>query len=381
MQAIINGKIILNNRILSNKALVFKDKIVQIVDADKLDIIFNNIDKIDAKGMYVSPGFIDVHIHGTAGKDVMDGDFDSLNVISKELVKNGVTGFLATTMTMDAKSIYKALDNIKENKDLVEGAKILGTHLEGPFISPKKAGAQAPEYIIKPSYKFIKNYVDIIKIITYAPEEDNNLEFTKEIKEKSNIVLSIGHTNANYDETMNAINSGASHITHTFNAMPPLHHREPGVLGAAFQTDVTCEIIADTIHVNKNLFNFVLKEKGSDKIVLITDAMRAACLKSGIYDLGGQEVIVDETSARLKDGTLAGSILTLNKAVRNIKKYSDADIVTSVKLATINPAKVIGLEKSKGSLDINKDADIVIFDDNINVYCTIVGGEIKYCKK
>nr|WP_295611643.1 amidohydrolase family protein [uncultured Terrisporobacter sp.] len=191
-------------------------------------------------------------------------------------------------------------------------------------------------------------------------------------------MLSIAHTNATYDESIHAIENGVSHITHLFNAMTPLNHRELGVVGAALTSNVYCEIICDNIHINSNLYQFVLKNKGKDKVILITDSMRAGCMPNGKYDLGGQEVFVNNGVARLSSGNLAGSVLTLNKAVYNFMKNTNLTINEAINLASINPAKSINISDTKGSLEINKDADISLFDEEMNCYMSILRGEIIY---
>lgn len=334
---------------------------------------------IDAKGMYIAPGLIDVHVHGSCGADTMDQTKEAIEVISAGISKNGVTSFLPTTMTMSQEDIYGALEVIRlcMNQPL-NGAKVLGAHMEGPFINAIYKGAQLDKYIIKPSYQFIENYTDVIKLVSYAPEMDENYSFTKEVKEKTDITLSIGHTNATYNQAKEAFNCGCSHVTHLFNAMTPLNHREPGVVGAALTSDVFTELIADTIHVNQQLFQFVLDNKGKHKMVLITDSMRAGCMKDGVYDLGGQAVFVKDGAARLESGNLAGSVLMLNKAVYNFFKNTDLTIDEAIHMASLNPATSIGIENCKGSLEIGKDADISIFDEEMNCYLTIVEGREVY---
>jgi len=377
MNAIINGKIILEDKILENHVLIYEEKILDIIPNEEFDSRDKKI--IDAKGHFVSPGFIDIHIHGSSGCDTMDGDINSIETISETILKNGVTSFLPTTMTMDLESIYNALDTVRESmtKEL-NGAKVLGAHMEGPFINPKYKGAQKEEYIIKPEYDSIEKYMDVIKLITYAPERDENFDFLENVIENENTTLSIGHTEANYEQAMEAIKKGASHSTHMFNAMTGLHHRNPGVVGAIMDSDISTEIIADNIHLHNAIYNIAYKLKGPDKLVLITDAMRAACLKSGSYDLGGQEVIVKDNAARLQDGTLAGSVLKLNQAVKNIYDSTELPLYECVKLASLNPSKVININNERGSLEKNKYADIIIFDDKINIIKVIVEGESKY---
>lgn len=377
MKAIINGKIITKEKILENKVLLFNEKINKIVDSENFNK--DNVEIIDAKGNYVSPGFIDVHIHGSKGKDAMDGEVESLEVMSKFVCSKGVTAFLPTTMTMSKEKIYKAIDTIKEAaRKKLPGAAVIGAHVEGPFINEKYKGAQRSDYILKPSYDFIKQYKDIIKIITMAPEKDENFNFIKAVKKNTDIVLSIGHSDATYEQAEEAIKLGVNHITHTFNAMSPLHHRKPGVVGAAFNSDAFCEIIADKIHTHPSIFSILLKIKGKEKVILITDCMRAGGLKDGVSELGGQKVFVKDNSARLESGALAGSILTLNKAIKNIYENTNLTLNEAVNLATINPAKSINIYDKKGSLEEGKDADITIFNDKFEVFETIVAGKTVY---
>ncbi|MBS4535267.1 N-acetylglucosamine-6-phosphate deacetylase [Clostridium sp. D2Q-14] len=376
MNAIINGKIILPNEILEDHIIVYEDKIIDIIHKDNFDS--ENINIIDAKNNYVSPGFIDIHIHGSMGYDTMDGELESIENISKSILQNGVTSFLPTTMTMDMKSIYRSLDTVRNAMNIkIKGARVLGAHLEGPFISPKYKGAQNSNFIEKPNYELIKNYIDVIKIITYAPEEDKDFDFLKSILQNKDITLSMGHTNASYEEALEAIKKGVTHSTHMFNAMTPLHHRNPGVVGAIMSSDITSEIIADNIHLHRGIYEIVNRVKGSENIVLITDAMRAQCLKEGKYDLGGQEVIVKNNSARLLDKTLAGSVLKLNEGVKNLYKNTTLKLYECVKLASANPAKVINIDDI-GSIEKGKYADIILFDDDIKIKKVIIEGVVKH---
>lgn len=372
MKAIINGKILLRNEILEGKNIIFDDKIINITDE-----IPKDCEIIDANNNFVSPGLIDIHIHGNMGKDTMEGTDEAIDTISKSIARHGVTSYLPTTMTMDEESITKALESIKRGMNRnIKGAKVIGAHLEGPFINKIYKGAQNGNYIVNPSYELVKKYEDVIKVITYAPEEDKNLEFTKDIKRNTNIVLSIGHSAATFIEARDAIRLGASNITHTFNGMTGLNHRDPGVVGAALTTDTYCEFICDTIHITKDLFQFILDSKTKDKVVLITDSMEAGGLENGTYSLGGQAVIVKDGAARLESGSLAGSVSSLNSMVRNFYKNTNLKLNEAVHLASLNPARSIGIDEYKGSLDIGKDADITIFDENLNCKMTISNGEI-----
>ncbi|PRX30473.1 N-acetylglucosamine-6-phosphate deacetylase [Orenia metallireducens] len=379
MKAIINGKIIMEESIMEDQAIVFDNKIIDIIDKEQLKEDLN-LDLIDVGGRYVAPGFIDLHIHGAGGRDTMDASIEALTDISSIILETGVTAFLPTTMTMDKENIYQALNIIRDSMDSnLQGAKILGAHLEGPFINKKYKGAQDAKYIQKPSYEFIKDYLDIIKIITLAPEVDQGYGFISKMKEHD-IVLSMGHSNATYEEAMEAIKRGISHATHIFNAMTPLHHREPGVVGSVFASNITCELIADKIHVHPGIFQMLVDIKGEDRVVLISDSMRAACMRDGVYDLGGQQVRVKDGSARLTDNTLAGSVLTLNQALKNIIEHTELSLIDAIKMVTLNQAKLIGIDKYKGSIKKGKDADVVVFDKEVNISLTIVEGEILYRK-
>ena len=383
MYAIINGKIVMSDKIVKDKVLIFDKTIREISDDIPKDLI-NKVKIIDAKDNYVSPGFIDIHIHGNVGYDFMDANLEQIEKIEKSIASKGVTSYLATTMTMSQEKIYNALETLKIKKNLnTAGAKMLGVHLEGPFLSEKYKGAQDPNFIIPPSYDFIKDYVDIIKIITYAPEQDINFEFTKYITENTDIILSMGHTDASYEKACEAIQRGAKHATHLFNAMTGLNHRDPGVVGATLLNEnVKCELIADTIHFKKDLLEFIVRLKKLEDILLITDAMEATNMPDGIYSIGGHPVKVENNCARLvSNNALAGSVLNLNQAVKNVFENTSLSLPQVISLASANPAKALGIYSQKGSIDVNKDADIIIFDKELNCLMTIVEGHIKYKKE
>lgn len=378
MKAIIGGKIILKDRIAEGCALLYTDVIEGIVPADNLP---DGCEIIDAKGGYVAPGLIDMHIHGYLGKDVCDGEEESIRVISKGLLANGVTGYLPTTMTEDMNVIRKALEvcrNLKEESKTWDGSEILGCHAEGPFISESKKGAQDAKYILKPDAEFVKEYADIIKSITLAPEEDeNDFAAIREIVRDTDVVVSMGHTSADYKTAMASVNAGVSHATHLFNAMTPLAHRAPGVVGAALGSDISCEVIVDTFHVDASLYNMLWLLKGR-KLCFITDCLPAGGLPEGEYTLGGQKIIYKGIVCRLEDGTVAGSVLKLNKGVWNAYTNSDIPLYECVNCASLNVATTLGIEKKKGSLEIGKDADIIITDSEFNIEKTIIKGVTRY---
>ena len=329
VQAIVNAKIILKSKIVEEKILLFDTKIIGIVEKIPLGAKI-----IDAKGCYVSAGFIDLHIHGSGGVDVMDASFEALNTLSKTILQTGTTSFLATTMTMSPALIDKALLNVQQNYQKVEGASILGVHLEGPFLNTNKHGAQDKEYIQKPNFDLIENYMNEIKMITIAPEVETSESFIKTIKQYyPHIILSIGHSDATYEEAKESFKWGISHATHLFNAMNGFHHREPHIVGAVFDSaEVSCDIIADLVHTHPYTLELTHKMK-KEQLILVTDAMRAGCMKNGRYDLGGREVEVIGEKAMLKDGTLAGSVLTMNKAIKNMLKYTSMNLCDVIKVS------------------------------------------------
>ncbi|MBR4053563.1 MAG: N-acetylglucosamine-6-phosphate deacetylase [Clostridia bacterium] len=377
MKAIVNGKLILKDRIVEGKALLYTDVIEGIVEADKVPA---DAEIIDAAGKYVAPGLIDLHIHGYLGKDVCDGSVESMKTICEGIVKNGVTGFLPTTMTVGMDVIIKALEtcrSLMEESKTWNGTTILGVHAEGPFINTKKKGAQNPEYILVPSAEFVKEYADVIRIISLAPEMDVDFKEITKMRKETDVVVSMGHTDADYETAMASTNVGVRHATHLFNAMSPLAHRNPGVVGAALNSDVTVELIVDTFHVNPALYNMVYKLKG-DKLCFITDCLPAGGLPEGEYTLGGQKFVSKGIECRLPDGTIAGSILALNKGVWNVYTNSDIPLYECVNCASLNPANAIGIGNKKGSLEVGKDADIIITDCEFNVEKTIIGGTVRY---
>ncbi len=378
MKAIINGKIILKDRIVESCALLYSDVIEDIVPMDQVPA---DVEVIDAEGGYISPGLIDLHIHGYLGCDVCDATEESIRTISQGLLGNGVTGYLPTTMTVDMAVIRRALEvcrNLKEESKHWNGSAILGCHAEGPFISESKKGAQDPKYILKPDAAFVKEYADIIGIITLAPETDTeDFAAIREICRDTDVVVSMGHTSSDYDTAMASVNAGVSHVTHLFNAMTALSHRAPGVVTAALNSDVSVELIVDTFHVDKCFYDLLWKVKGR-KLCFITDCLPAGGLPYGEYTLGGAKIIYRDIVCRLEDGTVAGSVLHLNHGVWNVYKNSNIPLYECVNCASLNPATVIGVADRKGSLEVGKDADIVITDQDFEVKKTIIAGEMKY---
>ena len=375
MKAIINGRIVTPTGTLEGKALLFDEKIRGIVSPAEI----GDAEVIDAEGKYVVPGLIDMHIHGYQGADASDGDAEAVVRMAEGLAKNGVTAWLPTTMTISYEALYKAFDSIRvAMKNNPNGAVILGVNSEGPFICESKKGAQNGAHIRPCDVAFLKEHSDIIRVFTVAPEEPGNMQAIREVAADTNILISIGHSSAKYPTAVESIEAGVRHATHLFNAMTALAHRDPGIVGAVLSDErVSTELICDTFHVNPALFSLLNKIKG-DKLVMITDCLRAGGLEDGEYDLGGQTVVLKDNLCRLLDGTIAGSVLTLNKGILNMLRNTTLPVHTCVKMASLNPACALGVDKTKGSIEVGKDADLFLADDEFNTYGTFIGGR-KVC--
>ena len=332
----------------------------------------------------VLPGFIDQHIHGAGGSDGMDGTVEDISVIAKTVAAEGTTSFLVTTMTQSPENITKAMQAVKAYReaDSKDGARVVGVHLEGPFIAAAHKGAQPLEYVKAPDKEAFDKYNEAsgnaIKIITLAPEVEGAEEFIRYLKTQG-VVASIGHTGAKYEDIVKAIDAGASNVTHTYNAQTALHHREIGTVGSAMLLDeLNCELICDTIHVSVPAMRLLVKNKPVDKLTLITDAMRAKGIPDGVSELGGQTVYVKNGEARLADGTLAGSVLRMNRAVQNMVEKVGVPFTQAVDYATINPAKTLGIDGEAGSIALGKRADFTVINENYDVLMTVRGGEVVY---
>ena len=376
---IINGKIVLPDSVVCDKFLVFDQESGKIcgITAE----LPADAQTIDAKGNYVAPGLIDIHIHGYLGEDTSDAKPEGIRKMAYGVAKNGVTAFLPTTMTVSKQEIVAALDAVRSliaQSKAWDGAEIIGVHAEGPFINPSKKGAQAEENILTPDADFIMEHADIITSVTLAPEMDEGHKCIKKLAAESNVLISMGHTDAKFEEAMQAAKDGVSHATHLFNAMSALAHRNPGVVGAALASEnVSVEVIADTFHINPGLYSIVSKVKG-DKMVLITDCTRAGGMPDGEYDLGGQPIFLKGIECRLADGTIAGSVLKLNDAVKNVLNHTNLPVYEVFKMASLNPARAIHCDERLGSLEQGKDADIIIAEESMNIVRTIKKGRTIY---
>ncbi len=378
MKYIINGTLLLPDGEITGAALA--------VDGGRIAGIAKevpaNAEVIDAACGYVSPGLIDVHCHGFMGWDTSNGSLDELREMSRQAARWGTTSWLPTTMTLDWPVLEKCFSAIRAARDesLTDGwrgAQVLGCHAEGPFINMKKKGAQAGGSIQAPDIEKLRPWADVVKLMTVAPEVDGALDFIRAASALG-VVISMGHTAATAEEALAGVDAGVTHATHTFNAMTPMTHREPGVAGAALVDGrVYCELIADTFHVSPLLFPLMAKQKG-DRLVLITDSIREAHLPDGPHDRDGQTIVVSGIRLRFPNGTIAGSALTMDRAVRNFREHTGLPLYEVVNMASLYPARSVGADTCKGSLERGKDADFLITDADFNVRATFVRGERVY---
>ncbi len=339
-----------------------KNTDIEVTDGKITALGTLDADGVDLGGLKVYPGLVDIHIHGCVGHDTMDGVY--LNEMSAFLAKDGITSWYPTTMTMPFEDLKRVTDfDISK----VKGANVLGFHLEGPYIASKYKGAQNEDYIAKPDIDEFNKYNNV-KLITIAPEAEGAMEFIK----NCNAVVCLGHTDANYDTAIEAIENGANCLTHTFNAMPPLHHREPAVIGAAIEKNIYVQLICDGLHIHKSVVTALYRIFGADRVVLISDSLAPNGMPDGEYELGGQTAYVVNGVARIKSGALCGSTTTLMGCVRKAIEFGIPEY-DAFKMASETPCELMGI--NKGKIEIGYDADFVVVDNSLNVVKTIIGGE------
>lgn len=378
-----NAKIVLKDKVIEGDILT-ADGIIRDITDRKSPVKAETLEvenSIDLDGKYVVPGFIDVHIHGSNGADAMDGTAEALKTISSYIATKGTTKFLATTLTSSKEELINVLKIAADlqNKEL-DGATIFGVHMEGPYFDIEYKGAQNEKYMKPATEKEIKDYLDVkpglVKMMSLSPHTEQSIETVKFLKENG-VIVSVGHSAAKFNDVMKAVDAGLSHSTHTFNGMRGINHREPGVAGAVLISDkINAEVIFDKVHIHPEIVRLMIKAKGTDKVVCITDAMAATGLPNGDYKLGELDVYVKDGEARLKSNdSLAGSVLTLDKAFRHVIELG-YPIYEAVKLTSTNAAVEFGL--NAGAIEVGKEADFTILDDSYNVDMTIVNGNIKY---
>ena len=378
-----NAKIVLKDRVIEGDILT-ADGIIRDIINKKSPVKAETLEvenSIDLDGKYVVPGFIDVHIHGSNGADAMDGTAEALKTISSYIATKGTTKFLATTLTSSKEELINVLKIAADLQDKeIDGATIFGVHMEGPYFDIEYKGAQNEKYMKPATEKEIKDYLDVkpglVKMMSLSPHTEQSIETVKFLKENG-VIVSVGHSAAKFNDVMKAVDAGLSHSTHTFNGMRGINHREPGVAGAVLISDkINAEVIFDKIHIHPEIVRLMIKAKGTDKVVCITDAMAATGLPNGDYKLGELDVYVKDGEARLKSNdSLAGSVLTMDKAFKHVIELG-YPIYEAVKLTSTNAAIEFGL--NAGAIEVGKEADFTVLDDSYNVDMTIVNGNIKY---
>lgn len=336
-------------------------------------------EKFEYLGQIIAPGLVDTHIHGYHGEDIMNAKKGALETISKGLLEMGVTSFLPTTLTDSTEKLNEACRVVGEEYREVTGAKVRGIFLEGPFFTEKYKGAQNEKYMSDPDIEKLKKWKDLsdglVNKIAIAPERERVEDFIHKANAMG-VAVALGHSDASYEDAMSAVNEGANIFVHTFNGMSGLHHRNPGMVGAAMNSDAISELICDGHHVNPASANVLMNVKGRDKIALITDCMSAGGMADGDYKLGEFDVIVKDGTARLKDGgNLAGSILKLKDAVKNVVDWQIADAFEAIQMASLIPAKSVGIDDLCGKLKIGYDADFIVLDEDLNLEATYLDGE------
>ncbi|HZJ57392.1 MAG TPA: N-acetylglucosamine-6-phosphate deacetylase [Clostridia bacterium] len=386
---IFNGSIITPYRMIEGGSILIEDGKIAGNYTGKPEI--PHCKMVDAKGLYISPGFIDIHTHGAGGHDFMDGTVDAYLGAAMTHAMHGTTALVPTTVASTVDSLKETFETYRKAKSSnIHGAAFLGLHLEGPYFSMEQRGAQDPRYIRNPErehYEEILSWSDDIVRWSAAPELDGAMEFGRSLKNRG-ILPSIGHSDAIYEDVLEAYENGYTHITHLYSGMSGVRrinaYRYAGVIESAFLIDeMTVEIIADGAHLPESLLKLIYKIKGADKIALITDSMRAAGMPEGESILGGlkdgQKVLVEDGVAKLMDRTaFAGSVATADRLVRTMINIAEVPLLDAVRMMTITPARIMGVDDKKGSVAMGKDADLVLFDDDIKVHSSMVRGRVVY---
>lgn len=384
----------MSSMLISHVRLIEKDRIVEgslLVRGGRIESVHSGSDSppavaadtfIDGEGQLLIPGMIDVHIHGADGFDMMDGTLSSVEAVSKACARTGCTSFLATSVSSSLEDLLAMIDNVVKLAGKEPGARIAGLHLEGPYLNVKRKGMQNEKHLRHPDKEemelVLRKAGSLVKMVTLAPELPGGLDLVRMLTERG-IVAAIAHTDASYEEAKEAFRAGASHVTHCCNGMRPIHHREPGPVVAAFEEPhVSVQAIVDDVHLHPAMVRLLYREKGADRMVLITDALQAMGMGDGEYLFGGHKVRVSGGIATLQDGTLASSTVTMNEALAKAVK-AGIPLPDAVRMATETPADVLGLT-SKGRIAPSADADLVLLNERFEVVRTIVGGKTVFMR-
>jgi N-acetylglucosamine-6-phosphate deacetylase len=379
-----NAHIYLPDGLLKNASLYVRNGLIERIFSSQDENMVMAEETIDVCGAYLAPGFVDVHVHGGGGCDAMSGNPQDIYGMSQFHAARGTTSFLPTTLTHTRSTIEKAIKSIVEAMEKgTEGAEVLGIHLEGPFLNKLHCGAQNPEYIRAGTLEEMQSYIELakgnVRLMTIAPEQEGAMDMIQYAVEQG-VTISLGHSDATYEVVQRSVQAGASHVTHLFNGMRPLHHREPGMAGSALMMDeLAVELICDGVHVNRELVSYIFRVKPLEQIILISDCVAPAGCPEGEYQLGALPVYLKNGQVRLINedrtlGSLAGSSLTMDQALRNSIEYTGLSLEQILPSLTLSPARQIGLDHRKGSIEAGKDADLVILDEHYHVMATYVKG-------
>ena len=375
-----NAQAVTPHGVITHANIVIEGGRIAAITAQPVDAPSSAL-RIDAQGNLALPGFIDMHIHGGRGFDVMDGTVEAVHNLAAHLGQHGITGFLATTVTASLEDTLAAAATVRKARTLPSpGAAILGMHLEGPYINPARRGAQALAHIRPAELSELERVIwasgDCVRMVTLAPELPGAHEMAAYLHQHG-IIASMGHSDATYEQALAALDAGFSHVTHTFNAMRPFQHRDPSIAGVAMSDPrAMAELIADGLHVHPGAARVLIQARGPQGVVLVSDAVRGASLPYGCYRMGGQDVWTSENGARTASGGLAGSLLTLETALRNVLSWTGLPLHTALAMTSLNQAHEMGMGATKGSLEVGKDADIALCSPTLEVLTTIVSGRI-----